>query len=174
MLGQIALITLGVLVITSEYGTGMIRTTFTASPQRYRVLAAKALVFFAARLRRLGAVLASRFVGLMASSIAQRPRVSAAPVAAAGRSRRRGLYVSLLGLLSLAVGTMLRHSAGAITAMLGVVLLPAILPAFLLMSDSTRTIRNKLLEYTAPNVARPRSSRSDDGGSTGCARSYGC
>ncbi len=47
MLGQMAILTLGVLVITSEYGTGMIRTTFTACPQRSRVLAAKAIVFFA-------------------------------------------------------------------------------------------------------------------------------
>lgn len=46
MLGQMAILTLGVLVITSEYGTGMIRTTFTACPQRSRVLTAKAIVFF--------------------------------------------------------------------------------------------------------------------------------
>ena len=36
MLGQLCIITLGVLVITSEYGTGMIRTTMTACPQRGR------------------------------------------------------------------------------------------------------------------------------------------
>jgi hypothetical protein len=46
ILGQICLITLGVLVVSSEYGTGMIRTTFTASPQRYRVLTAKLIIFF--------------------------------------------------------------------------------------------------------------------------------
>ena len=51
MLGQLAILTLGVLVITSEYGTGMIRTTFTACPQRSRVLTAKAIVFFAAVVR---------------------------------------------------------------------------------------------------------------------------
>ena len=46
MLGQVAVLTLGVLVITSEYGTGMIRTTLTSCPRRSRVLAAKAIVFF--------------------------------------------------------------------------------------------------------------------------------
>lgn len=40
------MITLGVLTIASEYGTGMIRTTLTACPSRARVLTAKAIVFF--------------------------------------------------------------------------------------------------------------------------------
>ena len=40
------MITLGVLTIASEYGTGMIRTTLTACPSRGRVLTAKAIVFF--------------------------------------------------------------------------------------------------------------------------------
>ena len=62
------------------------------------------------------------------------------------------LYVSLLGVLALAVGSMLRHSAGAITTMLGVVLVPAILPAFLLMSESMRKIGEKMMEYNAPNA----------------------
>ena len=46
LLGSICVMTLGVLTITSEYGTGMIRTTFTACPSRGRILAAKSVVFF--------------------------------------------------------------------------------------------------------------------------------
>ncbi|KPC96284.1 ABC transporter permease, partial [Streptomyces sp. NRRL F-6602] len=61
------------------------------------------------------------------------------------------LYVSLLGVLGLAVGSMLRHSAGAITAMLGVVLVPAIMPAFLMISPALRGIGEVMLEYNAPN-----------------------
>jgi hypothetical protein len=49
-LAQIAIGTLGVLVISSEYGTGMIRATFAAVPQRRAVLAAKAIVFGACTL----------------------------------------------------------------------------------------------------------------------------
>ncbi|WP_306323826.1 MULTISPECIES: hypothetical protein [unclassified Streptomyces] len=56
-IGTIAVIALGVLFITSEYKTGTARTTFTASPRRGRVLAAKALV--------LGATVFA--VGLVAS-----------------------------------------------------------------------------------------------------------
>ncbi|MGH3803866.1 MAG: hypothetical protein ACRDTD_27800, partial [Pseudonocardiaceae bacterium] len=47
LIGQIPVITLGVLAVTSEYGTGMIRTTLTVSPRRTRMLTAKALVLSA-------------------------------------------------------------------------------------------------------------------------------
>ncbi|MEV4442886.1 ABC transporter permease [Streptomyces sp. NPDC049577] len=47
MLGLLCVLTLGVLTMSSEYGTGMIRTTLTACPSRGRVLGAKAIVFAA-------------------------------------------------------------------------------------------------------------------------------
>ncbi|QUI36067.1 ABC transporter permease [Streptomyces alfalfae] len=147
MLGQICLITLGVLVTSSEYGTGMIRTTFTASPQRHRVLLAKILVFFAiAFVVSAGSIL---LVGLATSAMNSGPEAGDVPWA--GTVLKGGLYVSLLGVLALAVGSMLRHSAGAITAMLGVVLVPAILPAFLLIWESTRTLAEKMSDYNAIN-----------------------
>ena len=43
----ILFLVLGVKAATSEYGSGMIRLTLTATPQRWRVLAAKALVVMA-------------------------------------------------------------------------------------------------------------------------------
>lgn len=147
VLGQICLITLGVLVVSSEYGTGMIRTTFTASPQRHRVLAAKLLVFFAVAFVVSAASIA--LVGMFASAM----HTGSGYDNEWGSSVFKGaLYVSLLGVLALAVGSMLRHSAGAITAMLGVVLVPAILPAFLLISESMRGIGEKMLDYNAPNA----------------------
>lgn len=145
VLGQICLITLGVLVISSEYGTGMIRTTFTASPQRYRVLAAKFLIYFAVAF--VVSLVSIGLVGLAVSGM--HSGASAEPWQ---QSAVKGaLYVSLLGVLSLAVGSMLRHSAGAITTMLGVVLVPAILPAFLMIADSTREIGEKMAKYNAPS-----------------------
>uniref|UniRef100_UPI0034E0220E ABC transporter permease n=1 Tax=Streptomyces flavofungini TaxID=68200 RepID=UPI0034E0220E len=147
MLGQICLITLGVLVTSSEYGTGMIRTTFTASPQRHRVLLAKILVFFAvAFVVSAGSVL---LVGLATSSMNSGSEAGDVPWA--GTVLKGGLYVSLLGVLALAVGSMLRHSAGAITAMLGVVLVPAILPAFLMIWESTQSLAEKMSDYNAIN-----------------------
>ncbi|MER7348957.1 ABC transporter permease [Streptomyces aurantiacus] len=147
MLGQICLITLGVLVTSSEYGTGMIRTTFTASPQRHRVLAAKALIFFVvAFIASAGSIL---LVGLMASGAHSGPE--AGDIGWGGTVLKGGLYVSLLGVLALAVGSMLRHSAGAITTMLGVVLVPAILPGFLGIWESTQKLGEKMADYNAIN-----------------------
>ncbi|MGP3944113.1 ABC transporter permease subunit [Streptomyces sp. 6N106] len=149
LLGQLCIVTLGVLVITSEYGTGMIRTTLTASPQRSRVLTAKALVFFALSFTTTTVSLA--LVAYASMGMHSGPEVTE-PTSdqILGATVGAGLYVSLLGLLSLAVGAILRHSAGAITTMLGVVLLPAILPAFLMMSDSLRDLGKKMLEYSSP------------------------
>jgi len=146
ILGQICLITLGVLVVSSEYGTGMIRTTFTASPQRHRVLTAKLLIFFAVAF--VVSAFAIGFVGLVTSGM----HSGASDSEWGGTVVRGALYVSLLGVLALAVGSMLRHSAGAITAMLGLVLVPAILPAFLMISDGLRTLGEKMTDYNAPNA----------------------
>ncbi|MES4905622.1 MULTISPECIES: ABC transporter permease subunit [unclassified Streptomyces] len=150
LLGQLCIVTLGVLVVSSEYGTGMIRTTFTASPQRSRVLTAKAIVFFLLSFVTTTAALA--LVAFASSGMHSGAEVlEPTGKQLLGATVGAGLYVSLLGLLSLAVGSMLRHSAGAITAMLGVVLLPAILPAFLMMSSSLQTLGEKMQKYSSPN-----------------------
>jgi ABC-type transport system involved in multi-copper enzyme maturation permease subunit/regulation of enolase protein 1 (concanavalin A-like superfamily) len=127
--GLIAMVAIGALFITSEYKRGMIRTTFAASPRRGRVLVAKAIV--------LG--VASFAVGLVASlttflvtqpilrgngfgppaypipSLADGPVLRAVVGAA--------VFLTLVALLSLGVGTILRRSAGAITAVV-VALIP--------------------------------------------------
>jgi hypothetical protein len=164
MLGQVCIITLGVLVITSEYGTGMIRTTLTACPSRSRVLTAKAIVFFL--LSFVMTTVATGLTALVHSSMlggrqpyeyAEIPKgsiVSGEVVATGsewlGATVGAGLYVALLGLLSLAVGAMLRHSAGAITTMLGVVLLPLLLTLFM-VTESLQGTREKLVEYSPLN-----------------------
>ncbi|WP_052069407.1 ABC transporter permease subunit [Streptacidiphilus albus] len=129
IVGQIPVVTLGVLAVTSEYGTGMIRTTLTAYPRRAELLTAKAVVFFG-----LAFVLGTAAVGLQvlfSSAILdghnQAPDGGAVLLAVLGG----GLYLALIGLFSLAVGTLLRHSAGAIAVMLGLLLLPFILALFL-------------------------------------------
>ncbi|MEH0418467.1 ABC transporter permease [Streptomyces sp. B21-083] len=164
ILGQICLITLGVLVVSSEYGTGMIRTTFTASPQRHRVLAAKLIIFFAVAF--VVSAFAIGFIGLVTESM----HSGGEGGAWGGTVVKAALYVSLLGVLALAVGSMLRHSAGAITAMLGLVLVPAILPAFLMLSDSMRTIGEKMMDYNAPNALAKIFGISEENGSGGGAQ----
>ncbi|MGY0491734.1 ABC transporter permease [Streptomyces sp. WG-D5] len=146
LLGTICVMTLGVLTIASEYGTGMIRTTMTACSSRSRVLAAKAIVFFV-----LVAVLTTVFAAL----------VGALQVGIVGSDSPGGgvwvkstlgvgLFVALLGLLGLAVGTLVRHSAGAITIMVGVVLLPLVMAIFM-FAESLKDLQQALLEYSVPS-----------------------
>jgi ABC-2 type transport system permease protein len=166
LLGQLCVITLGVLVISSEYGTGMIRTTLTACPQRGRVFTAKAIVFFAlsftvttvaCALTALMnyATFGGRTVGsdtyVGARLVVEDGVTTASGTQWLGATVGVGLYVALLGLLSLAVGALLRHSAGAITTMMGVVLLPLIIAIFM-QSDSLRKVQEKLVEYSSPNA----------------------
>jgi ABC-type transport system involved in multi-copper enzyme maturation permease subunit len=160
LLGTICLLTLGVLVISSEYGTGLIRPTLTAAPQRHRVLAAKFLVFWV-----IGFAVALVSTGCVST-------VSAAFVPTGsdlhwgGPAVLASLYVSLLGMLALAVGTMLRHSAGAITTMLGVYLLPTILPLFLVSIDATKAFGQKMMEYSAPTALSLLLTPDQDGNGT--------
>ncbi|MFJ9039619.1 ABC transporter permease [Streptomyces sp. NPDC102406] len=146
LLSTICVITLGVLTIASEYGTGMIRTTMTACSSRNRVLAAKAIVFFALVLV-LTTVLAA-LVGALQLGILgiDSPRGSQWFKATVGV----GLFVALLGLVGLAVGTLVRHSAGAITIMIGIVLLPLVLAMFM-FSDSLKDVQQALFEYSIPS-----------------------
>ena len=166
LLGQMAIITLGVLVVTSEYGTGMIRTTMTACPQRGRVLLAKSVVFFLVSF--VLTTVASTLIAVLDWALlkdlpvpqfydhaSDGPNVVGGHVVASGgdwlgATVGAGLFVALLGLLSLAVGAMLRHTAGAVTTMLGVVLLPIIVSLFL-FTDGTRTLRKELQEYSPLN-----------------------
>lgn len=150
LLGSLPVITLGVLVISSEYSTGMIRTTLAACPSRSRVLAAKAVVFTLVAF--VLSALACLVVAAADAGMVNRPGLPSPSGSEWLRATLgAGLYVALLGLLALAVGAMLRHSAGAITAMLGVVLLPLLLALFM-ATQSLETVRTKLIEYSVPNA----------------------
>ncbi|MEV5595165.1 ABC transporter permease subunit [Streptomyces sp. NPDC052496] len=147
LLGTLCVIPLGVLVIASEYGTGMIRTTFTACPSRVRVLTAKAIVLFA--LTFVITTVSNVLVAVAHAGMLNGPAPTGDQWLRA--TVGSGLFVALLSLLSLAVGTLLRHSAGAISAMTGLVLLPMLLAVFMIGSDSLRTFATKLIEYSVPN-----------------------
>ncbi|MBM7830324.1 ABC-2 type transport system permease protein [Agromyces cerinus] len=121
--GQLVAGVLGVLVISGEYTTGMIRSTLTAVPKRLPALAAKAVVLFVATfviglLANLGAFLVSSvvFAGIdVSASITD----SAIYLPLLGGA----LYLALISVFALGVGTMIRSSAGGIAAVLGLILL---------------------------------------------------
>ncbi|MFD5690505.1 ABC transporter permease [Streptomyces rubiginosohelvolus] len=147
LLGSLCVITLGVLTIGSEYSTGMIRTTLTACPSRARVLAAKAIVFFS--LTFVVTTVTATVVAVLQTLILS-GTVAASGGAWALSTVGVGLYLAGLGLLSLAIGAIVRHSAGAITIMIGVVLLPLVLALFMFAED-LRGLQRFLIEYSIPN-----------------------
>ncbi len=129
-LGQLTLCVLGVLVISTEYSTGVIRASLLAVPRRLKMLAAKSLVF-AALLIVVAEIVAfgSFFLG---SAILH----SHVPVALSDHNVTRavvgaGLYLTVLGLFSLAIGAIIRHTAGAVTTAIGVVFVLPILSGLL-------------------------------------------
>ncbi|WP_030759820.1 ABC transporter permease [Streptomyces griseus] len=143
---SICVITLGVLTISSEYGTGMIRTTLTACPSRARVLTAKALVFFALVFTVtlvVAFVVATAQVAMVEAAEPTGAEWARATVGAAG-------FLALLGLLSMAVGALVRHSAGAITVMIGVLLLPLVAGMFMFAS-ALSGLRDALFTYAVPS-----------------------
>jgi ABC-type transport system involved in multi-copper enzyme maturation permease subunit len=115
-LAQLALGVLGVLIITAEYSTGMIRASFTAVPKRLPVLWAKVGVFgFVTFALMLPAILIAFFVGqaiLAGHNIdvgITAPHVIRVLVGAA-------LYLTVVGLFGLGLGAIVRNTAGGIAS----------------------------------------------------------
>ncbi|UQX03031.1 ABC transporter permease subunit [Streptomyces sp. RerS4] len=148
MVGQLAVMVLGVLTISSEHGTGLIRTTFTAAPERLRVLTAKYLVFGAVA---FAVILASvGVVGLAAALVHNGPTAGSHGWDEWAGALAGSFYVTLLGVLALAVGALVRHSAGGIAVMLGVVTLPPVLGGILTVWPATESLGTTVLRYNAP------------------------
>jgi ABC-2 type transport system permease protein len=122
MIAQITAVVLGALVVTTEYGTGMIRTTFAAVPARGRVLAAKSLLVVAL-LGVVGTVTA--FVGYAGGNyFLDREGIGMALSGDVLRSMYgSGLYLAGIGLFTVAVGFLLRHTAGTISSVLALMLI---------------------------------------------------
>ncbi len=128
---QLVICVLGALVITGEYGTGMIRSTFTAVPKRLPALFGKALVFGAATfvVSAVSIVLTALLTAPLLATVNVstdfgNPEIWQALFGAAG-------YLTLVGLLALGLGAIIRNSAGGIAAVLGLILvLPAIVGLF--------------------------------------------
>jgi ABC-2 type transport system permease protein len=121
--GQLIVGVLGVLTISGEYSTGMIRSTLTAVPKRLPALAAKALVLF---VTTFVVGLISVFGSLLIAS----PLLAASGVEAdygdgalIGNLLLAALYLALVAVFALGLGTILRSSAGGIAASLGTILL---------------------------------------------------
>jgi ABC-2 type transport system permease protein len=126
-LAQLAIGVLGVLVISGEYSTGMIRSSLAAVPSRTPVLVAKAavfagVVFVFSLVASFGAFLIGQ--GVQSSTHLQATLSTPGAVRAIFGA---ALYLTLIGLLAVGLGFLIRSTAGAIAALFGVVLVAPIL-----------------------------------------------
>jgi len=119
---------LGALVVTNEYGSGLIRTTLAATPQRGLVLAAKAvlagLVAFALA---VVIVFTAFFTGQGIFSGAHAPHVSLGDPGVLGHLMGTVYYMTAAGLIGLFTGVLVRSAAAAITSMFGLLLVLPVL-----------------------------------------------
>jgi len=131
-LSQIAVGLLGVLAVTSEYGSGMIRATLAAVPQRRLLLTAKALVLAAAAaVTGIAACLAAYLVFQAFLPAGDAMRTTLADPGVLRAVTGAGLYLTVLGLLGFGLGTVFRSSAGAVAVLFGVLFVPTLLVALL-------------------------------------------
>jgi ABC-2 type transport system permease protein len=130
-IGQLIIGVLGVMVISSEYSTGMIRTTLTTNPHRGVMIAAKGVVFTVmAFVASVLTAFAAFFLGqaLMSShhlsTTIGSPNVLRAVIGGA-------LFLTACGVLAFGLGLLLRHTAAGIGAMVGLLFVVTILVNFL-------------------------------------------
>jgi ABC-2 type transport system permease protein len=129
-LSQLTICVLGVMVVASEYSTGMIRASLLAVPKRLPMLAAKSTVF------GLLILVLGTAVSFVSFFIGAAILHSKAPVELGDPGVLRavvggGLYLAMLGLFALALGSIIRHTAAGITGVIGFVLVLAPLAALL-------------------------------------------
>ncbi|HYZ54639.1 MAG TPA: ABC transporter permease [Streptosporangiaceae bacterium] len=139
--GQFVIVVLGTLTITSEYSTGMIRTSLTAMPRRGIMYVSKAAVFTVlALLIGLITSFAAFFLGqaLLASThdttTLSGPNVLRAVIGG-------GLFIAVCGLFAYGIGAILRHTAGAISTAIGLLFVLPIVVNFLPASWSNDILR---------------------------------
>jgi hypothetical protein len=127
-LGSLAIGVLGVLSITGEYGSGTIHSTLAGAPRRPLLLAAKAIVVGAV------ALIVGEVITFACFLVGQGIMSGRAPTATLGQPgvlravALTGAFLALLGLMGLGLGVIIRHTAGAIAAFVGITfLLPVLL-----------------------------------------------
>ena len=149
LLAQLAIGVLGVLTVTSEYSTGMIRSTFIAAPQRRAVIVAKAgvvgLVTFV-----VGTV--ASFASFFVSAAILSSHGTHLSLGSPGALRSVigvGLFLGILAVLAVGLGTIIRSSAGGIAALVGLLL---VLPT--LTQAIPASIRDSVEKFLPANAGQ--------------------
>jgi ABC-type transport system involved in multi-copper enzyme maturation permease subunit len=119
-LAQLAIGVLGVLVITAEYSTGMIRASMSAVPRRLPVLAGKGIVF---GLTTFALMLPASVIAFFSSQAILSDRHIQTHITAPGVPRAvigAALYLTVIGLFGLGLGAIVRNTAGGIALFAGI------------------------------------------------------
>jgi ABC-2 type transport system permease protein len=124
--GQFVIVVLGSMTITAEYSTGMIRTSLTSMPRRGVFYAAKAAVF------TVIALIIGEIASFVAFFLGQ---------ALLGTVVGGGLFLAACGLFAFGIGTLVRHTAAAISVAIGVLFVVPIIVNFLPSSWSNDITR---------------------------------
>lgn len=131
LIGQLVIVVLGALTMTSEYSTGMVRTSLASMPRRGTFYAAKCTVFGAVAL--VTGLVTSFLAFFTGQAILSTQHVNTT-LGSAGVLRSvigGGLFLAVCGLLSFGIGAILRHTAGAIATGIGLMFVLTILTNFL-------------------------------------------
>jgi ABC-2 type transport system permease protein len=140
-LAQLFVGALGVTTVTGEYTSGLIRGTFVATPQRAQVLAMRALVFAVVVWACCTAMsFAAFFLGQSVLSPAKHAGIGDPGVATAVFGA--GLYLTLIGLLGMFIGVLMRHTPAALAVLFGLLVIPPIV-----FTQIPGTITKNLGEY---------------------------
>ena len=126
-LGQLLMAALGVLVVSGEYSSGMIRATFAAVPRRLPVLIAKAVVFTV--VVGVSMIAASVVAFLVAQAVLSgyRPTFSLSDGSTLRVAVGTGVYLTLVGLIGSVLAWIVRSTPGALVATFAVILVVPIL-----------------------------------------------
>lgn len=127
LLGQLAIGVLGVLAITSEYSTGLIRISLAAVPHRRTFLAAKATVVGVVALIAGTAISFAAFGTGQAILNQQHIGDSLGDPGVARAVLGGGLYVAVIAIIGLGFGAVIKHTAGTTVALVGLVFLAPML-----------------------------------------------
>jgi ABC-2 type transport system permease protein len=133
--GQFGLLALAALVITSEFATGSIRGSLAATPSRWRLVVAKAVVVAVV-------TFASAFVAVVLATMVAAPILGGSASNVLSVGARSASAMTLMGLIVLGIGALLRSTAGTIVTAVAMLFAPMIIGGVV----TNRVVRT-VLEY---------------------------
>jgi ABC-2 type transport system permease protein len=157
-LAQLAIGVLGVLVIAGEYTTGMIRSSLMAVPRRLPVLWAKLIVFAAVTFALMLAASLISFLAVQSIVTQHHLQHSLSSPGALRTVVGTALYLTVLSMLCVGLGAVLRNTAGGIAAFVGLLF---VLPGISAILPSS--LNNSISPYLPLNAGTTVATHSFDG-----------